>query len=174
MIKYALRCGQQHNWDAWFPSIAGYDDQLARGLVECPYCSSKLVEKAPMAPAIVTARSDRASGHDTSPKVDETKTEVGADTEVGALPVATADISLSVPEPIKAMFAEIKARIEKTHDYVGDTFAREVRAIHDGETQDRPIYGEATASEVKALIEDDIPIAPLPMLASPKGVKGVH
>lgn len=162
MIKYALRCENEHNWDAWFPSISGYDDQHARGLVDCPFCGSKAVEKAPMAPSVRTSKSSHA----------EVDTPVAVPDVT--LPVATHEMSLAIPEPIKAMFAEIKARLEKSHDYVGDTFAREVRAMHEGETQERPIYGEATASEVRALIEDDIPVAPLPVLASPKGVKGVH
>jgi hypothetical protein len=166
MIKYALRCEHDHQWDAWFPSISGYDDQHKRGLVDCPICGSKNVEKAMMAPSIRTSKSARVD----MPEI-ETKSEKTADTQ---LPVATQDMNLSIPEPIKALFAEIKERIEKTHDYVGDTFAREVRAMHEGDTEERPIYGEATASEVRALIEDEIPVAPLPMLASPKGVKGVH
>jgi hypothetical protein len=169
MIKYALRCEHDHHWDAWFPSISGYDDQQARGLVDCPICGSKKVEKSIMAPSIRTSKSGRVSEPELETK-SETKTEV---TET-QLPVATQDMNLSIPEPIKAMFAEMKERIEKTHDYVGDTFAREVRAMHEGETEERPIYGEATASEVRALIEDEIPVAPLPILASPKGVKGVH
>ena len=165
MIKYALRCEQAHTWDAWFPSISGYDDQHARGLVDCPYCGTKTVEKAPMAPAVVSSKS--VSQRDETPRAPD----VAATPNV---PVATELPSLSLPEPIKAMFAEMKERIEKTHDYVGDTFAREVRAMHDGETEERPIYGQATTSEVRALIEDDIPVAPLPMLASPKRVKGLH
>jgi hypothetical protein len=164
MIKYALRCEHAHTWDAWFPSISGYDDQVARGLVDCPHCGSKSVEKAPMAPSVVSSRS-RAVAPVESPPLSSVEAK---------LPVATDDMSLSLPEPIKAMLEDMKAKIEKTYDYVGDTFAREVRAMHEGETDERPIYGEATPSEVRALIEDDIPVAPLPAMISPKGVKGLN
>jgi hypothetical protein len=166
MIKYALRCENTHTWDAWFPSISGFDDQQSRGLVDCPYCGTKSVEKAPMAPSIVASRSDRPA----PPQA------VAPPPETQALSVATNDESFSVtmPEPVKAMLAEMKERIEKTYDYVGDTFAREVRAMHEGETEERLIYGEATLAEVKALVEDDIPVAPLPILASPRRAKGVH
>jgi hypothetical protein len=166
MIKYALRCEHSHQWDAWFPSISGFDDQNARGLVDCPYCGSKEVEKAPMAPAIVTSKPAKTAAPGPASELPMTPN----------LPVAIAkgDMGLQIPEPVRAMMAEIKERIEKTHAYVGDTFAREVRAMHDGETEQRPIYGEATAKEVRELIEDEIPVAPIPMLASPKGVKGVH
>ncbi len=166
MIKYALRCEHSHQWDAWFPSISGFDDQNARGLVDCPYCGSKEVEKAPMAPAIVTSKPAKKAAPEPASELPMTPN----------LPVAIAqgDMGLQIPEPVRAMMAEIKERIEKTHAYVGDTFAREVRAMHDGETEERPIYGEATAKEVRELIEDEIPVAPIPVLASPKGVKGVH
>lgn len=164
MIKYALRCEQEHNWDAWFPSMSGYDDQLARGLVDCPYCGSKTVEKAPMAPSVVSSRA-RAIAPVEAPIVQS---------DDNKLPVATNELSLRLPEPIKAMLEEMKAKIEKTHDYVGDTFAREVRSMHEGETEERPIYGEATPSEVRALIDDDIPVAPLPAMISPKGAKGLN
>jgi hypothetical protein len=163
MIKYALSCDGQHNWDAWFPSISGYDDQLTRGLIECPFCASKSVGKAPMAPSVQTSRS----------KVQQPP-EMVATSETTNLPVASQVPDLSMPEPLKALLSEIKERIEKTHEYVGDTFAREVRAMHDGDTDERPIYGEATAKEITALIEDDIPIAPLPLMGNPRGVKGVH
>jgi hypothetical protein len=167
MIKYALRCDQAHTWDAWFPSISGYDEQQARGLVDCPFCGSTKVEKAPMAPAVVTSR---AATTKTDTDI-ETKSVEAPET---TLPVVTEPTPLAMPEPLKAMLSELKERIEKTHDYVGDTFAKEVRAMHEGETEHRPIYGEATAKEVKELLEDDIPVAPLPVLASPKGTKGVH
>jgi hypothetical protein len=163
MIKYALRCEHEHNWDAWFPSISGYDDQLARGLVACPYCDSTQIEKAPMAPSVVTSR--RRSVEPVEPALTPGEPK---------LPVTTDDMSLMLPEPVKAMIAQIKSKIEATHDYVGDTFAREVRAMHEGESQERPIYGEATAAEVKALIEDEIPVLPLPAGLSPKGDRGLN
>jgi hypothetical protein len=167
MIKYALRCDKQHNWEAWFASISGYDDQQARGLVECPFCGTTSVEKAPMAPAIVS--SIKAARHS------ESAAQTSKTAPVPDPGIATSNLpSLTLPEPIQAMLAEFKQHIEATHDYVGDTFAREARAMHEGDTQERPIYGQATTSEIRDLIEDDIPIAPLPTLASPKGIKGVH
>jgi hypothetical protein len=165
MIKYALRCAHDHHWDAWFPSISGYDAQVSRGLVACPYCDSTVVEKAPMAPSVVSSKS-----------LETRATEVPArhEDKQAPVPVLSDEGPLSLPEPVKAMIAEIKSHIEKTHDYVGDTFAREARAMHEGETQPRPIYGVATPKEVKALIEDDIPVAPLPAALSPKGAKRLN
>ncbi len=159
MINYALHCDQEHTWDAWFDSIAGYDVQHKRGLVECPFCGSKKVEKAPMAPAVVTSKSDRPAP---PTKADE------------APQFANSPDNLALPEPIKAFFQGWKEHVEKNYDYVGDSFAREVRAMHEGDSDERLVYGEATPAEAKALIEDGISVAPLPPLASPKGVKGLN
>jgi hypothetical protein len=60
MIKYDLRCDQGDEFEAWFGSIADYDKQAEAGLVECPHCGSKHVQKAPMAPAVRTSRSVEA------------------------------------------------------------------------------------------------------------------
>lgn len=60
MIKYDLKCANGDEFEAWFGSIADYDKQAEAGLVECPHCGSKHVEKAPMAPAVRTSRSVEA------------------------------------------------------------------------------------------------------------------
>lgn len=60
MIKYDLRCANGDEFEAWFASIADYDKQSESGLVECPHCGSKRVEKAPMAPAVRTSRAKEA------------------------------------------------------------------------------------------------------------------
>lgn len=60
MIRYDLRCEHGDAFDAWFASIADYDKQAQAGLIECPHCGSRLVEKAPMAPAVLTARAKEA------------------------------------------------------------------------------------------------------------------
>jgi len=63
-----------------------------------------------------------------------------------------------------------KARrhIEENFDYVGDAFAREARDIHDGLAPERAIYGEAKPADVKALVEDGVPVAPIPPGAAPR------
>ena len=57
---------------------------------------------------------------------------------------------------------QVRKHVEANFDYVGDTFAREARAIHEGRSDDRGIYGEATPTEVKALNADGVKVAPLP------------
>jgi hypothetical protein len=67
-------------------------------------------------------------------------------------------------ERSRAQFAKIKQKIEANSDYVGMNFAHEARAMHSGESPNRAIYGEAKAEEAKALIDEGIPVAPLPFV----------
>ncbi len=60
--------------------------------------------------------------------------------------------------------AALRAKIEASSEYVGLNFAAEARAIHDGDAPERAIYGEAKPDEAKRLIEDGIPVAPLPFI----------
>lgn len=129
MIRYALTCENDDEFEGWFSSSADYDAQEARGLVECPVCGSKLVRKAPMAPAV-----GRSKAH--------AKTRA-------------------------AMVEEVRSHIREKFDYVGEGFANEARAINDGDAPDRPIWGEATPAEAKALVDDGLPVAPLPAPFAP-------
>jgi hypothetical protein len=150
MIRFALTCEHDHRWDAWFASGDGYEDQVARGLVECPVCGSTAVRKAPMAPAIVTARA-------AEPKA----------------PVATPPDVTDAPEPVRAFFEQWRKHVAANYAYVGDAFAEEARDIHES-GEERLIYGETTPEEARALIEDGVPVAPLPTLASPQAVKRLN
>jgi hypothetical protein len=63
---------------------------------------------------------------------------------------------------------KVRAHVEANFDYVGDRFAAEARQIHEGRAEERGIYGEATPVEVRALVADGVPIAPLPPPAQRK------
>ena len=135
MIKYALACEGEHAFEGWFAASADYDDQRGRGLIECPVCGSREIRKQIMAPAV--------SG---------TKTRAVNAPDAGGAKRAMM---------MEAM-ARVRAHVEESFDYVGDTFAKEARAIHEGKSEERGIYGEATPAEVKGLVEDGVPVAPLP------------
>ena len=64
--------------------------------------------------------------------------------------------------------AELRKQVEDNADYVGLSFATEARAMHLGDKPERAIYGEANLQEAKSLIEDGIPVAPLPFLPKRK------
>jgi hypothetical protein len=173
MIKYALCCANLHQWDAWFDSIAGYDDQHARGLVECPFCTTTAVTKAPMAPAVRTSRA-LAYSDDGETEASSGATDMAdVPAPVPASPNMPSPLD-GVPPPVQAMMAHIVQSIKSTHEDVGKSFAREVRAMHDGQTDHRPIYGTATTEEVTDLLDDDIPIMPLPLLGPLKDEPGIH
>lgn len=133
MIRYALKCDADHPFEAWFGSSGDYDDQAARGLVECPFCGSHGVTKQIMSPAVAGTRREPA----------------------------TPDIA-KVRTMMTKMAREVRSHVEANFDYVGDAFAREARAIHEGTTEKREIYGEATPAEVRALKADGVPCAALP------------
>ena len=135
MIKYALVCEQSHEFEGWFAASSDFDAQSGRSLIECPVCASKIVRKQIMSPAVSGARK-------------------------------RGELATEAPGAKQAMMMEamarVRAHVEDTFDYVGDTFAREARAIHEGRSEDRGIYGEATPAEVKGLVEDGVPVAALP------------
>lgn len=64
--------------------------------------------------------------------------------------------------------ADLREAVEKNSDYVGLRFAAEARAIHEGRAPERSIYGEARPDEARALIEDGVPVAPLPFMPKAK------
>lgn len=133
MIKYALSCEHDHAFEGWFGSSYDYDDQQARGILQCPVCGSGAVRKQIMSPAVAGTKGQRP----------------------GPPPEA-------VREMVMQAVAKVRQTVEDNFDYVGDAFAKEARAIHDGQAEERGIYGEATGAEVRALIEDGVPVAPLP------------
>lgn len=134
MIRYALRCDQDHEFEAWFSSSDACDDQIARDLVQCPECGSSDVHKALMAPAVSTARKREAA----SPEAQ-----------------------------FRDLADRVKAHIRKNYDYVGGDFAREARAMHAGDKPERLIYGETTPEESRKLVDDGVPVAPLPDIMAP-------
>lgn len=150
MIRYALRCEPAgHDFDGWFRSGADFDRQSALGLLECPLCGTSSVAKALMRPAVSASR-------------------VGPPGSAG--PAGTAAVSpppaemLAMMRRLQAMAREVRAEA----DYVGPNFAEEARRIHYGETQERRIYGEASAPEVRGLLEEGIAALPLPALPEDK------
>ena len=132
MIKYTLKCSDDHRFESWFQDSAAFDRLSASGHLSCAVCGSTDVEKAIMAPRL------------------------GASDEDGGT-------ELPAPQsPAEAALRLLKAKIEAESDYVGDDFAQEARRIHEGDAKARAIHGEATWKDAKALVEDDIPVAPLP------------
>ncbi len=135
MIRFALRCEQDHEFEAWFGSSADYDKQKKRGLVECPHCGSKKVDKALMAPSVSTSR-----------RQEKMALAMGAQ-----------------QREAMAQLKALSEKMRENADYVGGKFAEEARKIHFGETEARGIYGEATPDEARSLVEDGVEFMPIPV-----------
>jgi hypothetical protein len=135
MIRFALSCDQGHDFDAWFASGDAYEDQAEARAVICPSCGSRVVRKAPMAPAVKRGRA--AASHDRG-QGERKKTY--------------------------AFLKGLRAHLEANAENVGPAFPEEARKMHYGEVETRSIYGEASLEEAKSLHEEGIPALPLPVL----------
>lgn len=148
MIVFDLRCRRAHVFEAWFGSGAAFDEQQARGLLACPVCGDGEIVKAAMAPNVGTKGNARDA-------------------------VATKPKSATPPPGPAAMkaalqaLAKAQARALDTSEWVGRAFAERARAMHAGETAATPIHGEATLAEARALTEEGVPIAALPLPVVP-------
>jgi hypothetical protein len=145
MILYQLRCRKSHDFEAWFLNSDTYERQAASGDVTCPYCGTTHVEKAPMAPRIVSS----SPGESTAVAPAEGAAEVRAK-EVAA--------------KILAAVEGVREHVEANAEYVGDEFADEARRIKSGEAEERDIYGEASKAEADKLDEEGISVFRLPFL----------
>lgn len=139
MIRFSLRCSADHSFESWFQSGAAFDSLKAAGHVACPVCGDTGVEKTLMAPSVRPARAVANRPDLSAPASDAEKT-----------------------------LAELRRRIEENSEYVGLDFVTEARRIHDGDAPERAIYGEARVDEARKLLEDGVPVAPLPFLPQRK------
>lgn len=150
MIRYSLTCQDGHSFESWFQSSDAYDALAARGLISCTSCGSTEVKKALMAPRV-------------------SATEVEAETAPADQRQAMAAGPLSQPgSKMERMLADLRKTVEENSTYVGGNFATEARQMHLGEVPERQIHGEATPQEARDLVEDGVPILPLPVLPKSK------
>lgn len=135
MIVYALTCADGHAFEAWFRNSAAFEEQSTHGKLVCPLCDSRMVTKAPMAPALKGA-SSASIPESASPGEEMRK--------------------------VRRFITGLRKFVEEHADYVGPSFPEEARKIHYGETEHRHIYGEASIKDAKELVEEGIEVAPLP------------
>ncbi|MGY6644136.1 MAG: DUF1178 family protein [Salinarimonas sp.] len=163
MIRYALVCDQAHDFESWFPSGTAFEEQLTRGLVECPVCGSGKVEKRIMAPSI--ARRDRAAQPLPAPAAGgQQESPPPAASAASTAPAEGMALLGEREQALRAMIREIHAHVTQNAENVGERFVTEARRMHYGEAQERPIYGEASPEEARELIEEGVPVQPLPGL----------
>ena len=157
MIRYALRCENDHSFESWFQDSSAYDTQVKRKLVSCPVCDSVKIEKAIMAPRIV-GKKGRERAEPAAPAPAPTPAAPEAATP-GSTPLVMAQ-----ERELRAKLKELRDHIVKNADNVGERFPNEARKMHYGEIEHRPIYGEASPEEAKSLIDEGVEVSPLPVL----------
>lgn len=165
MIVFDLKCEDNHVFEAWFRSSDAYELQASEGQVECPFCGSSSITKSLMSPNIAAKGNSNV----------KTTSDFIPSEHLGDHMVAA---SANVPETMEASAEDVKRALEHMHDtmkkyrnhvkkeceYVGENFAKEARAIHDGVAETRGIYGEATLEETEDLLNDGVDILPVPGL----------
>jgi hypothetical protein len=151
MIRYNLRCERGHAFESWFQSSSAYESQEKRKLVSCPACGSAKVERAIMAPQIVSKK-----GRDVSPPAPAASTDVAAP--------ASTPLMMAQERELRAKLKELRDHIVKNADNVGERFPNEARKMHYGDIEHRPIYGEASPEEARSLIDEGVEVSPLPVL----------
>lgn len=162
MIRYTLKCDDGHEFESWFPSSASYDTQRARGLVTCPTCNSAKVEKAVMAPSV--ARTDKGMAGREPAGAPPSELDGGAAAEAPSAEATPVAMMARPDSELRTLIRQLRDHIVANSDDVGDSFADLARKMHEGEIEHRPIRGEATVEEVKALREDEVEVFPLPVL----------
>jgi hypothetical protein len=150
MIKFSLHCHKGHTFDSWFNSSAVFDKMAKRGQLDCPDCGSHKVTKALMAPNVAAGKGKRARSSSAAPEG----------------PVASPDDQqrMVMQRELMGAMRKLRAEVEAKAEYVGPKFAEEARKIHFDETPARGIYGEASADDVKSLLDDGVECYPLPVL----------
>lgn len=137
-----LQCCHSHGFEGWFASEEDFQDQLGRGLVECPLCGDTTVSKMLSAPRLNLGAAQP-----------QPRQEV----------MSTPDVSLQA-----AWLKMVRHVMANTED-VGERFPEEARRMYYGESEERGIRGQASPQETEALLEEGIGVLPLPI---PKALKG--
>ena len=134
MIKYNLKCENNHEFESWFSNSKEFDKLNKKDLLECIFCSSNKIQKSIMAPMI------------TNSKVNEDQ-------------INTIDKNL---KDEKNKLFKLRKYIEKNFDYVGKDFSKKVREIYYDKKNNKAIYGTTTLKERKELADEGIDLLSIP------------
>ena len=136
MIKYNLKCKNNHEFESWFSNSEEFDKLNKKDLLECIYCSSKKISKSIMSPRISNLN---------------TKQE--------QVNLINRDIKNE-----KDQLLRLRKYIEKNFDYVGKDFSKKVREVYYDKKSKKAIYGTATSKEREELAEEGIDLLSLPWI----------
>ncbi|MEY4767255.1 MAG: hypothetical protein RI907_3928 [Pseudomonadota bacterium] len=159
MLVVDLACPQGHRFEGWFASAEDLASQQARGLVTCPTCGDAHVQRMPSAPRLNVSHLDDAQSARRAAQAPEAVSPQAAE----------AQRAHEQLEALQAMYwSAVRHVVQNTED-VGERFASEARAMHQGEVEAKPIRGQLDADEREALKEEGIDVL---TLVVPKGMDG--
>ena len=134
MIKYNLKCHNDHEFESWFSNSKEYDNLNKKGLLECIYCSSKKINKSIMSPTIFNSK--------------EKSKQIEA-------------INENFKDK-KNKLLNLRKYIEKNFDYVGTDFTKKVREVYYDRKNNKSFYGITTSKEREELTEEGIDLISIP------------
>tara|TARA_Y100001935_G_C17109900_1_gene410304 strand:- start:61 stop:483 length:423 start_codon:yes stop_codon:yes gene_type:complete len=134
MIKYILKCKNEHEFESWFSNSDEFDKLNDKKLLECIYCSSKKITKSIMAPMISNLKNK-----------DDQEKSINDDFKKE-----------------KKQLIQLRNYIEKNFDFVGKDFTKKVREIYYDKKSKKAIYGTATYKERRDLAEEGIDLISIP------------
>jgi hypothetical protein len=150
MKVFNLQCEHGHGFEGWFGSEDDYQSQTERGLLSCPLCETRSVQRLPSAPRL-------SLGHHNEPQ-----------------PTAVAVAQTAIPDSpehqkVQEMWLQAVRHVLAHTEDVGPRFADEARKIHYGEAAHRNIRGQTTPDEMQSLNEEGVDVFSLPIPAALKG-----
>ena len=134
MIKYNLKCNNEHEFESWFSNSGEFDKLKKRKLLECIYCSSNQIEKSIMSPRISGSKSNENSANFVDQNLLNERNKL----------------------------LKIRNYIEKNFEFVGDNFSKKVREVYYDKNTKKSIYGTTTPEEKKELEEEGIDLLSIP------------
>ncbi len=149
MIKYSLKCIEDEcikndPFDGWFQNIASFEKQIKDGFISCPYCGSLNVRKNLMSPSV------------------KSKTEIKPQTSSKNIKHNELYKKTNNQIDMMVVLRNIKKEIQKNAEFVGENFAKEAKAIHEGKSKKRAIYGQANTKDLEELKSKNIEVINIP------------
>ena len=136
MIKYILKCHNDHEFESWFSSSIEFDKLKRKKLLECIFCSSKKIDKSIMSPMVSRVKKKKYEFKTENKKLQNEKNKL----------------------------IEIRKYIEKNFEYVGKNFSKKVREIYYDKKRKKTIYGTTTPKEREELVEEGINLLSVPWI----------
>tara|TARA_S200000501_G_scaffold377953_1_gene438321 strand:- start:2228 stop:2650 length:423 start_codon:yes stop_codon:yes gene_type:complete len=137
MIKYNLKCANNHEFESWFADSKEFEKLNDKRLLECIYCSSKKIKKSIMAPRISGVKSTEDNLNFLNQKMSLEKNKL----------------------------IRLRNYVEKNFEYVGNNFSKKVREVYYDKKSKKSIYGSATSEERKELEEEGIDLLSIPWVS---------